>query len=398
MKAKLLFASLLELVKRKTEFKKSKQVIFNGLENDYPERVERLIENSITAKSAAKLFRQYIIGKGFGDDLNGVIVNKELNKTLFDFLKDLGRSYSKHGGAFVHVKFALGGYPVSFNVLDYTQVRKGKKDSKNYNGKFALYDDWTKGVKQGEVVWLNSYNTKKGVIQDQIQKAGDIKKYRGQIFFYNPSNYDYPLAHINPVLNDADSEFRAGVFKNKSLRKGFFGKKIIVMPPSVDEDYELPDNQLTKEQVERKKYQERQREDNHDVIKGFVGVDNHEGVMLLEMEFEGDDIDKVIKVVDVETDIDDELFAHTETSCANNIRKAYSNIPPILIDSNDNTFFGNSGEALVKAREFYQEQTEEDRSDLSEVVRMLFKDFPPLRGKELTIEPLIKMSVDVISG
>ena len=114
--------------------------------------------------------------------------------------------------------------------------------------------------------------------------------------------------------------------------------------------------------------------------------------MSLEMELEGDDIDKAIKHIKIDTDIDDKLFEYTEGSTSNNIRKAYNNVPVILVDSSDHSIFGNSGEAILQAKMFYQEQTHEERMLIEQAFKVLFKNYNYLKDKVLTITPLINGS------
>tara|TARA_R110002167_G_scaffold81296_3_gene222683 strand:+ start:439 stop:1644 length:1206 start_codon:yes stop_codon:yes gene_type:complete len=391
MKARLLFAQLAELPKRVLKFDKGIEVILNGEENDYPERVERLIDNSITAKQCRKLFRQFLTGKGFGEELNKVYVHPKKQTTLLEFLNNFNREFSTHGGVFVHVMYNIDGNPVWYDVIPYTDARKGKKDSKDYNGKFAIYKDWS-DVKKGDIKWLDNFNPEPKIVQDQILKDKGINKYKGQLFYFNPSNTDYPLAHIHPVMNDADSEFRSGVFKNKSLRKGFFGKNILVTPPRIDPNLtRVPVAMLSDEERAELQHQETAAGSVSETLKGFVGVENHEGFMSLEMEFEGDSIDKAIKHIKIESDIDDKLFAYTESSSSNNIRKSYNNVPLILVDSSDaKSLFGNSGEAVVQAKLFYQEQTEEERMMIEQCLKKLFKNYDKVNTEALKIQPLIE--------
>lgn len=390
MGARLLFARLLELPKRVVSYDKGIEAIKNGEDNDYPERVERLIDHSITAKQCRKLFRQYLTGKGF-DGLNEIKVNKD-GSSLLAFTSRFIQEYATHGGVYVHVMHNAAGLPVSYTVVPYTKMRKGKKDSKNYSGKYAKLDDWVDGSKK-DVVWFNAFSTDPEIVQKNIENAGGIDKYKGQIYFFNPSNIDYPLAHIHPVMNDTDSEFRAGVFKNKSLRKGFFGKNILVTPPRIDPVLTSVDRRnLSEEERLNLTHQEKAAEDVTETLKSFVGVENNEGFMSLEMELEGDDIDKAIKHIKIDTDIDDKLFEYTEGSTSNNIRKAYNNVPVILVDSSDHSIFGNSGEAILQAKMFYQEQTHEERMLIEQAFKVLFKNYNYLKDKVLTITPLINGS------
>ena len=373
MAAKLVSAKLIELAKRLVTFNKSLGIYANGTDNAYAERVERHINNSATAKPCAKLLRKFIVGQGL-EGLNKRIVHEEDQITLLQFLKDLANSYAYHNGAFIHVNYNLACEIISMKVLPYNHCRVGKKDDKKYNGKILLYDDWNGKITKSKIEPIDVFNAKKSVITNQIKKAGEVKKYKGQILFLNPEDTIYPLAHIDNVLNDADSEFRVGQFKNLSLRKGFFGKKLVITPPMVDGDVS---GEMTKEQAEEKRLAERERDNFRSQIQNFVGSDNVDGILHLEMEFDDDQkFEDVIKFVDIEANIDDKLFAHTEKSVANNIRKAYSNVPSILIENNDSSVFGQSGALLIAAKVFYQDQTEEDRQMIEEdVLNPLLKRF-----------------------
>ena len=54
----------------------------NGEGNNYPETVEALINNSVTALRCKDLLASYISGKGFGDDANKILVHEGKGITL----------------------------------------------------------------------------------------------------------------------------------------------------------------------------------------------------------------------------------------------------------------------------------------------------------------------------
>lgn len=396
MQPKLIAVQLFELAKRLIKFDKQLGVYHNGIDNNYPERVERIINNSATAKPAAKLFRKYVVGKGFGDVLNNFIVNKTSGITLRKFFTKLAYSYSYQNGVFIHVNYNLNFKIISLDVLPFSHCRVGKKDDRHYNGKIIVYEnfDGSNGkIDNKKFEAIDVYNSDPKVIEAQIKKAGDISKYKGQVFFFNPEETIYPLAHIDNVIDDADSEKMSSVFKNTSLRKGFFGKKIVVTPPMLGEDLRHPDNLLSEDQILEKRYVETERGNFRKSMQSFIGADNADGMLHLEMEFEGDDIEKTIKFIDVNTNINDKLFEYTEKSTANNIRKAFGNIPSILIENNESSVFGNSGEMLKQAKLFYQDQTEEDRDTIeTDVLKPLLEKFEGFAIPEtgLKILPLIE--------
>jgi hypothetical protein len=395
MGAKVTAVKLLELLKKVVTFDKSLGIHINGFDNNYPERVERIINNSATAKPAAKLYRKYLLGRGLSPDMNDFIVNPFTGITLLQFLRSITVSMAYQNGVAIHINYNLNFDKISLTVIPFGHCRVGKKDDKDYNSKIIVSPKWSEfvNIKDLKPQIFDVYNPDPKVIQQQINKAGGIKNYKGQIFFYHPESDIYPLAHVDNVMMDADSEHMSSVFKNTSLRKGFFGKKIVITPPMLDSALRTPDSELDDEMLGRKKLQLSERDAFRKDMLSFIGADNSQGAFHVELEYEGDDIDKAIKFIDVETNINDSLFQHTENSCANNIRKAYSNIPSILIENNDGSMFGQSGEMLNQAKMFYQDQTEEDRDTIeSEILKpMLYKfskfEFDP---KQIKIIPLIQ--------
>ena len=82
-------STLVELFSRKLTFNKKDNIYNNGDDNDYPERIERIINNSTTAKMSANRLASFIYGKGFTEN---PIVNKRKNRKLNDILQAITES------------------------------------------------------------------------------------------------------------------------------------------------------------------------------------------------------------------------------------------------------------------------------------------------------------------
>ena len=67
--------------------------------------------------------------------------------------------------------------------------------------------------------------------------------------------------------------------------KGLFGKKLVITPPMVDGDVS---GEMTKEQAEEKRLAEKDRDNFRSQMQDFVGSDNVDGILHLEMEFDDD--------------------------------------------------------------------------------------------------------------
>ena len=379
-------STFIQIFNKLARYDKSNKIYLNGVDNSYPDFVESIISESVTASRCAKLMSDYISGKGFGDDANKIIVNKDKELSLLRFTQDISESISEHNGVFIHVNYN-GEFDIkSMDLIPFPDCRVGKKDGNDYSGKIVVCKDWGDSLQVKKAIEIDVYNSDKKVIEKQIEAAKGIGKYNGQILYFKFGKYTYPLSPIHPCLKDAESETQASVYKNVSLRKGFFGKTLVVTKPLVS----------ASETDENYKEQQTQRENFKKTLKEFIGAENADGVLHMEMEFDAEKIEDVLFFKNIESNIDDKLFAHTENSVSDNIRMCFNNVPAALIRSQDGKLFGSSGEAINAMKEFYQEQTNDERMMVEEIVNKLMKSFTEKR-ENLKLIPLIapKPTVDV---
>ena len=357
---------ILEIVKNVVKWNDKLEIYTNGEDNLYPERIDRLKNNSITAKMASDMMIQYIIGGGLGNADNYKVSD---NQKLIDFATDVAEDITNNRGVFIHFDYNLEFEPINPKVLPFERCRIGKKDSNEYNGKIYYKVDWTK--KDEKPVIFNVYNNDKSIVESQISKAGAIQKYKGQVLFINlDRNYIYPLSRIDAVLNDCDSEAQASIYRNQLLRKGFFGKQIVVTPPLVSndepEDILNPQGQL----VRNPKWMRKQDEatEAKRTIEKFIGAENAGGAMMIELsDFEGK-IDDVFKVIKIDSTLDDKMFEYTENVTSKNILMAFNNLPVGLVKNPDNALFGNSGESYKVMQEMYWKNCDKDRKIVEGII------------------------------
>lgn len=369
---------LIDVWKRLTPWSKSADVYANDTDNAYPERMDRLINNSVTAKSAAAIMVQYLLGKGFGAENDNLIINKSKNLKLIDFADDIADDLVKQRGVFIHINWNALYKIADFSVIPYEWCRIGRTDSNDYAGKVAVCKDWLK-PKRSDIQLIDVFNPRKKVIDAQVEKAGGWEQYKGQVLFINmDTKLLYPLSRIDSVADDCDSEAQAAIYKNRLLRKGFFGNTLVVTRPLVGEGLEPGSHALQEAESEREKFQQ--------ALKDSLGAENTGGVLCLEMDFAGEKLDDAILVKQIESKIDDKLFNYTETSVRENILVAFNNLPAGLIKTNETSLFGNSGEAIREMKRTYWENTTKERNLLTTVLNQLLQqsqDYPSLK-----VEPL----------
>ena len=369
---------LIDVWKRLTPWSKSADVYANDTDNAYPERMDRLINNSVTAKSAAAIMVQYLLGKGFGAENDNLIINKSKNLKLIDFADDIADDLVKQRGVFIHINWNALYKIADFSVIPYEWCRIVRTDSNDYAGKVAVCKDWLK-PKRSDIQLIDVFNPRKKVIDAQVEKAGGWEHYKGQVLFINmDTKLLYPLSRVDSVADDCDSEAQAAIYKNRLLRKGFFGNTLVVTRPLVGEGLEPGSHALQEAESEREKFQQ--------ALKDSLGAENTGGVLCLEMDFAGEKLDDAILVKQIESKIDDKLFNYTETSVRENILVAFNNLPAGLIKTNEHSLFGNSGEAIREMKRTYWENTTKERNLLITVLNQLLQqsqDYPSLK-----VEPL----------
>lgn len=371
--------SIVEIEPRNVvRFDKQKGIYNNGDDNAYPQRVERIINNSVTAKSAASKSASFLAGDGFvNQSLNDLVVYSDINGevTLYKLLSQIANTVSKHNAAATWLKYNALGEIIAVRHEPYRNCRIGKKDDDSYSGFVHVYNNWEKRTGEqfnlSKVKKINSFNPNRDVVLSQFEKFG--RDYQGQIaMLLLDDEFVYPLAKCDAALEDCDTEAQIKSFTNNEVRKGFFGKWILHHTKFADEA----------EQAAFKA-----------ILKKFEGGEGNARVLMSEAEFDenGEFLSSSnFKLEPLQQNINDKLFEYYEKSRANNIRKAFWNIPSILIEQQESSLFGQSGEALSVAFDIYNAELKSTRMAISQYLRSIFKNskFAELKNEDFEIKPL----------
>jgi hypothetical protein len=354
-------------------------IVSYDIDNAYPSRMERLINSSVTSKSAAGMYARFLSGQGFADEsLNNIVVGVENYKkiTALDLLRKIARSVAYFNGVYVRAQYT-GYNPSGFRIEPFRYCRLGEMDDKDFNAKIVVYNNWDKWrsqkLEKGKYIAVDVWNPIKEVIDAQVAAAGSFNKWKGQMYYsFLDDEYIYPLSPIDVTKWDADTESQIAIFKNGELRRGFFLKYILHHTKFNTDD---------------------EADDFVKKMQGFMGGDHEKAMMVLEGSFgpDGKIIDgENVKLEKIEQNINDKMFEGYESSTQNAIRKAFNAIPQILIDYETSQLGTTSGEALKQAAEFYNAMTVDARMKVTQIFDELFKNFidPALRGRNWEIREL----------
>lgn len=371
----LVRATSVELFSREIKIAdKDSKILSRDTDNLYPLRIERIINNSPTARRCSHMMSKFIAGKGVGGDF---IVNKK-GETLDDIVEQSADCIAEQYGVYFLVKYGfdtetLGTLKITdIEVLDYVRMAKSKEDDDGFQGKFYQLEMEEKGggfKKVSEKTkWYYPFSQDIKVILAQMRNdcklnkienpSGEdlIRHYRGQIYYLNLTpKYQYALPLVDTVYNDCDTEYRLSVYNNTQTRKGFLGQTVVVK----FKDDEAEPN-------------ERSPQDSfNDYIKNSLGVENSANVLVVDVQMGGtDDLNKAFVVKQLEPQFDDKLFAGLEKSLEKKIMKAFNNIPEALVNGGDGALFSTNAETYKQMKTFYWEQNEKERSKLERALKL----------------------------
>lgn len=337
-----------------------------GENNDYPQIIEKLILSSKTGKASRGIFAKFIAGSGFeNEQIGSVIVGKNekgQDIILDDIRRKLALSIATYGGGYIHANMTIEGIVTDTKIVSFKDCRFTQVDDIGNTGKVAVYNNWTKEyskkIDKNKITYYNHFNTNRSVLLDNIEKAGGIDNFKGQIYsFASDDEYLYPLSPFDSVYLDCDSEYQIQLFKNREIRNGFSDKIILLVSE--------PDDEIEQDVIENK-------------VKGLMGADGEKIIMFYtSFDDETGDIDKdgAFKLEKITTNINDKLFVEWEKSLSNSIRKAAKALPAVLIDYEQGQLSQASGEMIKQAVNYYNALISHEREVLESAIKDVYSNF-----------------------
>lgn len=347
-----------------------------GESNDYPQTIESIVLGSSTGKSVLEIYTKFLCGEGFESDINNIVVGKDFrgrNITVKQLLRQCAASVAMNNGSLVHCNKNLNNEVVSISPITFKFFRFNKPDDTGYSSKIVLNKKWAeRDFKAIESVAYDLFTTDKNAFAKQVQKAGGIEKYKGQIHFqFWDNQYLYPLSPFDAVYLDCDTEQQVSLFMNREIRNGFMATTILRVAESTSED--------EAKIIER--------------VTNATGADGTRVILMIdEIDPETKEIKKngAFAVDKIETTVNDKLFENWESSLAGKIRRCL-NVPSVFLDYDSNKLGGTSGEAIIQATNSYNAQTRDSRALLGEYLGEILSNFTDERLKNNTnwaIKPL----------
>lgn len=354
-----------------------------GVNNDYPQLMEALINGSSNGMACANTYAGFLEGQGFANEsLNDVVVGFDARgrqMTLADALSYAASQVAYYQGFYFQVSVNLEGQSEFIKAKPFKNCRFGKPDDSDFAPFVYYYDNWQKDKNnirgydpKAHAVKYPIFNTNKDIIAAQKRQLEVGEKWRGQMYYkFFDDRYFYPLSPFDSVYLDLDNDNQIAVYKNRQLRNGFFDKILVRVSPGLrkkigfGEDVDQNGGGPAGYEVDSIREE----------IAAFLGADG-ETVCVIEDDVDTDSGEFIKNTFQIETiagNVKTNLFVEWEKSSSNAIRKAARNLPAILIDYESSSLGTTSGEAIQQATNFYNEMTDKDRKKLEKSFAELFK-------------------------
>lgn len=365
-------------------------ILAYGYNNLYPQDIRAIVACSETGTSCLNRYVQFIQGNGFKDvAFSETLINRQ-GETADDLLLHLATDLASFGGFSVHVNYNLLGEIAEINHVPFENCRLGEEDDFGYIGKIAVFPDWS-GKKRrnsrilrpnsSNIDFLDIFNPDKETVFTQIEAAGGIENYKGQILWVSAAGrLQYPKSLYDCIVTQMSTEEGLGNISYRNTRNNFLPSGYFVTKKGQDTPQENGDddncdaryahNYGTEDDSIKKALEQIQGDVKAGVILN-VEIEHDEEMPKFE-PFEGRNYDKDFTVT-------------SDTAC----EKIYAAFGQEAWHRIRKGSLGFSADILRDTYENYSTTTGPERRMIERAFDKLFRYwYEPVTTKDFTVQPL----------
>lgn len=331
----------------RTNYQQALGIQTYGEDNLYPQTFRNIVAASSTASECADRFADFIEGNGFREiSFSEYVVNRK-GDTVDDIHALACRDMADFNGIALHVNYNIYGEIVELQHIPFENCRMIEPDDNGYVAKIAVHPDWTgkktrKGkaiqVKKENIDYIDVFNPSKLVVLAQIEAAGGIEYYKGQVFWVSMAGKDtYPLGKGDCVVTEMSTDEGLANVKYRNVRNNFFPGSIIFTKKGSNVTFDEDGNEVNSPDDD---------DSFTDTLIQLQGDTNCGKIM--EVTLENDE--EKPEVVSLNSQNYDKEFTVTDSSVVERIYSAYGQEPWYCIRVGK---VGFSGDILEDAFEYY---------------------------------------------
>lgn len=356
-----------------------------GDDNLYPQVLRDIICASSTGSECVERYADFIEGNGFREvGFSEYVVNRR-GETADDIHALICKDMAMYNGFALHVNYNLFGDIVELHHIPFENCRLLEEDDNGYVAKIAVHPDWRgrktrKGkvlrVEKSNVDYIHVFNPLKEVVFAQMEAAGGIECYKGQILYVSGSGRNvYPTGKADRVVTEMSTDEGLANVKYRNVRCNFLPAGMVITKKGASSvGFDGDGNDIT----------------GNEIDTGFSDT-------LLQLQ--GDT--KASKIIEVTLDSDEEKpefvefnsknydkdFTVTDASVVERIYSAFGQEPWYCIRIGK---VGFSGDILEDAFEYYNSIVNRSQRTIERAMQKIFdcwyEDVNP--AKDYSVEPL----------
>ena len=350
-----------------------------GYDNLYPQNIMAITGASGTAQLCLNRYEKFVEGYGFDDDNLAAWKTNRWGDTTDDLLKAVAGDLTQFGGFALHVNYNVFGAISEVNYIPFEQLRLEECDDTGYVAHILQHLDW-KGEKTRSgkkqylqkryITYYNVFNPDPRVVQAEIEAAGGIESYKGQVLWVSmDGRNEYPTPIYDAAITEISTDEGLGNIKYRNARNNFLVACMLIAKkgtPRVDENGNEVERQMISDED----------------LKAFQG--DTRGSKILYVELENDEDEP--KVVEFPVKNFDKEFSVTETSVTERI---YAQFHQELFYAIRIGKLGFSGDVMQDAYEYYAGEVTTEQRFIERVFTQVFAHWKDeTMPKNFSIKPM----------
>lgn len=355
-----------------------------GEDNLYPQAFRNILAASSTGAECLDRFADFIEGNGFRDvPFSESVVNRK-GDTADDIHALVCRDVAYYNGLALHVNYNIYGDIVELHHVPFENCRLAESDDNGYVGKIAIHPDWsgqkTRGgkvikVAKENIDYIDVFNPDKRVVAAQIEAAGGIEYYKGQVLWVSLSGKDiYPTGKGDRVVTEMSTDEGLANVKYRNVRNNFLPAAMIFTKKGTNITFDQDGNEIDS------------RDDDDSFSDSLLQLQGDTNCgKLMEVTLETDE-DKP-EVVTLNSQNYDKEFTVTDISVTERIYSAFGQEPWYCIRIGK---VGFSGDILEDAFEYYNSIVSKQQRLIERTFARVFRHFYEAvnASNDFSVEPL----------
>lgn len=355
-----------------------------GEDNLYPQTFRNILAASSTGAECLDRFADFIEGNGFRDvPFSESVVNRK-GDTADDIHALVCRDVAYYNGLALHVNYNIYGDIVELHHVPFENCRLVESDDSGYVGKIAIHPDWsgqkTRGgkvikVAKENIDYIDVFNPDKRVVAAQIEAAGGIEYYKGQVLWVSLSGKDiYPTGKGDRVVTEMSTDEGLANVKYRNVRNNFLPAAMIFTKKGTNITFDQDGNEIDS------------RDDDDSFSDSLLQLQGDTNCgKLMEVTLETDE-DKP-EVVSLNSQNYDKEFTVTDISVTERIYSAFGQEPWYCIRVGK---VGFSGDILEDAFEYYNSIVSKQQRLIERTFARVFRHFYEAvnTSNDFSVEPL----------